>query len=175
MARVYMTSSSIPELRPLSREQRIQVLRAAGAVFGKTPVFRRFRRLYFLLSALPIAVWIVGYYVFGDGVIGLIPAVVVGLIGYQTWNQFLIEQLRPFIREVLKGPIPDTPAPKAEQWLDDPWRYIPTASLFFGGFMAVVMLLTDNLPWWVVLPLNLVVGLLFGTATWFAIRYMKGR
>ena len=41
--------------------------------------------------------------------------------------------------------------------------------------MAVAMLMNDNIPWWIVLPLNLLIGLFFGTTTWFVFKYAKGR
>jgi hypothetical protein len=42
--------------------------------------------------------------------------------------------------------------------------------------MAGAMLLTeDRLPWWVVLPLAVGLGLFFGTAMWFERKYMKAR
>jgi len=160
MARLYLTIGSVPELRPLSGQERIRVLEASGAAYAKTPASRRnewLRRA--LVLGLPIAAGLIVYLVFKDLWIAGLAMAVMAIVVERAWFHFHLTQLRPFMREVLQGPIPDAPASAAEQPGGRPW----IGGLFFGAFMAGAMLLTeDRLPWWFVLPLAAGLGLFFG-------------
>jgi hypothetical protein len=178
MARIYYSHGSVPELQPLSRDERVRVLRMAGAAFGKTQAFRRSLWLLALLGfAAPIGLGLIGYFALQNVAAGVVVAVIAMQIGYSAWFHLRSTQLRPFIRQVLDGTITEEPPyHRAERWQDDPRYAIPQAGLFFGGFMGVAMWISDDrLPWWVILPLAFGSGLFFGTWMWFVHRLLKGR
>jgi hypothetical protein len=177
VARLYLTFGSVPELRPLARLQRLRVLQASAAAYAKTPAswWDELLRVVLILG-LPIASGLIAYLVFKDTLAAVLAMVVIGMTSYRIWFQFHMTQLRPFMREVLQGPIPDAPVPSPDRWRQKPW----VAGLVFGALMASLVLLTENrLPLWALLPFaaggGLVSGLLVGGALWFLRKPRKGR
>lgn len=177
MANFYFSYGAVPELRPLSRDERVRVLRMSGAAYGKTPAFRRDRWLLLLAYVVPFALGALGYRIFQDLDAALLIGVVTLLSGQSAWFHLRLVHLRPFIRQVLDGTLTEVPPyHRVERWADDPRYAIPAGILYGGWGLPLVMWITDDphLPWWALLLLTLVIGLGFGTAMWFVNKRFKG-
>jgi hypothetical protein len=102
MAKIYLTYGAVPELAPLSSAKRLEVIRASGGRFGKTPQFMRVWWLgVALILVLPLAVGLLVYFSKAGPVPACWFAIGSGLAGYATWFHVRTSCLRPHIRAYL--------------------------------------------------------------------------
>lgn len=102
MRKIFLSYKAVPELAPLSPTKRIEVLRASGLRFGKTPQHMRVWWLGVVLSLwIPAGVGLVAYLWSEDSGWGVLSFVVVGLLGYSAWFHIHTNCLRPHIRAYL--------------------------------------------------------------------------
>src|SRR5262245_50221807 len=86
MANFYYSYGSVPELQPLTRDERVRVLRISGGAYGKTPAYRRGLWLMLLLSYVaPLAVGATCYLAFEDWFISVLIGLIALQVGHSIW------------------------------------------------------------------------------------------
>ena len=102
MAKIFLSYEAVPELAALSPAKRIEVVRASGGRFGKTPQFKRVWLLGVVLTlGIPSVVSFTTYFWFNDfrwagwSFIGTL------FLGYCAWFHIRTSCLRPYIRTYL--------------------------------------------------------------------------
>jgi hypothetical protein len=104
MARIYFTYGAVPELAPLPRAERREIIRESGRRFGKTPQFMRVWTLGLLISfIIPIILALIVYLRSRNDSLALWCFVGPGLVGYTAWFHIRTSCLRPHIRALLSS------------------------------------------------------------------------
>ena len=102
MTKIFLTYGAVPELAPLSKEKRIEVIRASGGRFGKTALFRRVWLLGVVLSfVIPAIIGVIVYLWQEDFRWSCWSFIATGLLGYSLWFHIRTSCLRPHIRAYL--------------------------------------------------------------------------
>jgi hypothetical protein len=100
---IHLTYNSVPELKPLSQLDRIEVLRAAWRAYGRTTQFRRARwfSVFMICGFGPIAALLVVFWFHGSLLTASWTFVACLIVGYTIAFQVHMHYLRPHIRDYL--------------------------------------------------------------------------
>src|SRR5271154_7274171 len=99
MGKIFLSYKAVPELAALSPARQIEVVRASGGRFGKTPQHRHVWWLGVILSFyIPTIVWSTTYLWSHNSSWAIWSAIATGILGYSTWFHIRTSCLRPYIR-----------------------------------------------------------------------------